>query len=81
MTVHHIITENDQKNTCPYCGKNIRSKRWKSVFDYNSLYKEVHCTCGKRVTIKMPFMGSGDDSWSKNLDKRIEEVDSESQKK
>ena len=78
MNVHQMIRENDQKHACPYCGKKAD---WKSRFDNNKHYKEFLCNCGRRVSIKMPFAGSGHDSWSKNLDKRIEEVDSESQKK
>ena len=82
MTVHHIIREKDQKNVCTYCGNSLISMDWDSAFEGDSLYKVLHCTCGRKVVVKMPFMGSGHDSWSKttNLDKKIEEVDSESQK-
>ena len=71
MTAHHIIQESDQKQVCPYCGN--KHQRWESVFDGHNHYKEHRCTCGRRVMIKMSFMGSGDDSWSKNLDRMIEE--------
>lgn len=71
MTAHHIIQESDQKNICPYCGN--KHLKWKSKFDGTSHYKEHVCSCGRKVTIKVPFMGSGHDSWSKDLDKRVEE--------
>jgi DNA-directed RNA polymerase subunit RPC12/RpoP len=78
MNSHHIVSEADQKHACPYCGKNTALKQWESVFDVSNLhYKECRCSCGHRVTVKVPFMGTGHDSWNKeirkNLDKRIEE--------
>ena len=39
----------------------------------NSHYKTQQCLCGRKVTIKVDFIGSGHDSWSKGLDMRIEE--------
>ncbi|MBW2971886.1 hypothetical protein KY359_02520 [Candidatus Woesearchaeota archaeon] len=82
MTVHHIIRESDQKHACPYCGRSTESRRWKSSFATSNFHYKTHqCECGRNVTIKMSFMGSGHDSWTKDLDMRIEEVDSESQKK
>jgi DNA-directed RNA polymerase subunit RPC12/RpoP len=81
MNPHHIISEADQAHACPYCGKNTAIKRWKSVFDASNMhYKECVCSCGHRVTVKVDFMGSGHDSWNKNLrnlDKRIEEEEEE----
>ncbi len=81
MTVHHMISEAHTKDKCPYCGTNHPSQLWSSSFAYNDHYKVLNCSCGRRITIKMPFMGSGHDSWSKGLDKKIAEVDAEFQKK
>ncbi|MBN1544112.1 hypothetical protein JW898_01465 [Candidatus Woesearchaeota archaeon] len=86
MTVHHIMRESDQKNVCPYCGRKADPLKWESVFDHTNFHYKTHqCECGRRMTIKMSFSGSGHDSWNgvsgvKCLDKRIEEVDSESLK-
>ncbi|MFC1741525.1 hypothetical protein ACFL3V_03240 [Nanoarchaeota archaeon] len=77
MNSHHIICEDDLKRSCPYCGSSTTLRKWRSVFSTcNSHYKECDCKCGHKVSVKMPFMGSGHDSWNKdlkNLDKRIEE--------
>ena len=81
MTVHHIISEKDQKRACPYCGRSTQSHDWKSHFNNNAHYKELNCKCGKKVSVKVDFMGTGHDSWAKGLDKKIEEADKESQKK
>ncbi len=78
MTFHHIIREDDQVRGCPYCGKKVSPKKWRSGFsDTNAHYKEFRCSCGKRLSIRMDFMGSGDDSWHRNLDRRIEEEEEE----
>ncbi len=77
MTFHHVICQEDQLKVCPYCGKTPDIKKFKSSFDgSNSHYKDMLCSCGKRISIKVPFAGSGHDSWNKkikDLDKRIEE--------
>ena len=75
MTVHHLMQEDEQKHICAYCGKRANPKKWKSRFDGDAHYKELKCTCGRKVTIRVPFMGSGDDSWSMDLDKRVKEAE------
>jgi DNA-directed RNA polymerase subunit RPC12/RpoP len=72
MTVHHVIRESDQKQVCPYCGSSTRAKSWSSLFDSNSHYKVLQCGCGRKITMKMGFIGSGHDSWG--LDKKVEEA-------
>jgi hypothetical protein len=79
MTVHHIMSEKDQKASCPYCGRCTQDHKWESQFHDNAHYKEQHCECGRKLSIKMDFMGTGHDSW--NLDRKIAEADSKSQKK
>jgi len=81
MTVHHIISETDLKDVCPYCGRHNASMLWNSTFDNNVLYKELNCSCGRKVSVKMPFIGSGHDSWQKSIDKKVEEADAEFRKK
>ncbi|MBW2997275.1 hypothetical protein KY349_02970 [Candidatus Woesearchaeota archaeon] len=82
MTVHHVMQEDEQKHVCAYCGKRTDPRKWMSTFEGTAHYKELKCTCGRKVTVKVPFMGSGDDSWGKNLDNRVEdeEEDPKSQK-
>lgn len=82
MSVHHVMNSVDQKVVCPYCGKKTSDKGWSSLFDCSNFhYKTRSCECGRISTIPVGFMGSGHDSWNKDLDMRIEEADSESQKK
>jgi hypothetical protein len=80
MTVHHLISEADQRHSCPYCGKSVAALHWKSLFDFdNSHYKEFNCSCGRRMTIKVGFVGSGHDSWN-SIEKKIMEADAQSRK-
>lgn len=68
MTFHHIISEEDLTQVCPYCGKKPDPEDFSSEFDETNFhYKELKCSCGKRLSIKMKFMGSGHDSWNKKL--------------
>ena len=77
MTFHHVISQEDQLKTCPYCGKTPDIRNFRSAFnEMNGHYKDMVCGCGKSISIKVPFAGSGHDSWNKrfkDLDKRIEE--------
>jgi hypothetical protein len=74
MTVHHIIRERDLQRACPYCGRKTDASKWESLFDHSNFhYKTQDCICGRKVTVKVDFIGSGHDSWSKGLDMRIEE--------
>lgn len=80
MDVNPFISEKQLKDSmgvCPYCNKNISELRFESTFDLNSLYKELQCNCGRKISFKMSWIGSGHDNWEKrnNLDKRIEEVE------
>lgn len=73
---HHIISEDNLSKNCPYCGRGVTLRHWRSVFnECNKHYKECTCKCGHKVTVNVPFMGSGDDSWSENLDSRIEDAE------
>ncbi|MBW2964291.1 hypothetical protein KY363_02425 [Candidatus Woesearchaeota archaeon] len=75
------MNEDHHGQSCPYCGKDTDRKQWRSVFSTcNSHYKECTCACGHKVTVRVPFIGSGHDSWNsrfRNLDKRIEEEEEE----
>ena len=63
---HHILNEQHQKETCPYCRKNLESSRWNSEFSNHQHYKTTKCSCGKLISIRMDFHGSGHDNWSNN---------------
>jgi hypothetical protein len=81
MTVHHLMGDLEVVRTCPNCKRQIPA-RWCSKFDVsNAHYKDFDCECGYTVSIRVDFSGTGDDSWNENLDKRIEEVESESQRR
>ena len=81
MTVHHSMRDSDMIRNCPKCRREIPA-RWFSKFDVSNFhYKDFACDCGYTVSVRVNFSGSGDDSWNENLDKRIEEVESESQKR
>ncbi len=70
--MHHIIRESDLKHACPYCGRSTQTRKWESSFDSNKHYKVLECMCGRKVSIRMPFSGSGHDDWG--LDKKVEEA-------
>lgn len=72
MSVHHLIRESNIKDVCPYCGRNVENKVWNSRFWLNTMYKELRCSCGHKLSVKMPFISSGDEK-SKKLDEKIEE--------
>lgn len=81
MRNNNVSNGADSGCMCPYCGKDTDRKQWRSVFDSsNSHYKECSCSCGHKVTVRVPFIGSGHDDWNKrfrSLDKRIEEEEEE----
>ncbi|NQU79371.1 hypothetical protein HQ545_06410 [Candidatus Woesearchaeota archaeon] len=85
MSVHHIIGKDNQKQSCPYCGKKVEKSGWRSLFDQTNHHYKIHnCECGREINIKVDFMGSGHDDWCKDLDAVIEEeeeVESKSQKR
>lgn len=82
MNDSHIMSEEDQLKACPCCGKRSGRRHWRSMFDTSNIhYKECNCSeCGYRMTIKVPFIGTGHDSWNRkfrNIDSRIEEEEEE----
>lgn len=66
MLSDHLITLDDSKHTCIYCGTQIK-KDWQSEFVEKIHYKSTVCTCGKKISITVPWEGSGHDSWSPNV--------------
>ncbi len=48
---------------CQYCAKDLQAEEWKSNFDSTRHYKTLPCACGKRNWCKVPFDGSGHDSF------------------
>lgn len=73
--MHHLINEQNQKEICPYCKRNLDGKSWKSEFNSDHHYKTTMCGCGKTISIKMSFYGSGHDDWqNKKLEDKIEQI-------
>ena len=74
MCVHHLLKEEDLRVICPYCKESLKEKEWKSHFELEHHYKTTDCKCGKTISIKVDFHGSGNDEWNKkSLEKVIEE--------
>jgi len=72
MTKFQLIDENDLKTHCCYC--NSKLKDWKSEFLTNTHYKTCVCSCGKKVSVKVDFMGSGHDEWENEEESDIEQI-------
>lgn len=70
MSKFQLICEEDQADSCPYCG--ARLSDWKSEFLEKFHYKICLCGCGKKISIKVDFLGSGHDSWNGVTDTVIE---------
>ena len=63
MGLHHIFTNDDVHTFCPYCKIEIPDKKWASVFESLTHYKMTTCGCGKSLSFKVGFHGSGHDQW------------------
>jgi|GEM_PF-3600185 len=70
MVLHHIFNESDLTNFCPYCKKDLSNAQWKSSFHSSAHYKETTCGCGKCLSVRTEFHGSGHDSWDSNTNWR-----------
>ncbi|MFH1510785.1 MAG: hypothetical protein ABIF10_03775 [Candidatus Woesearchaeota archaeon] len=57
----HLVTEDHFRKACVYCGKEL--KGWKPMHVSEVFYSMVRCGCGKKAVVRMPFLGSGHDSW------------------
>jgi len=60
---HHMFTADHLKIQCYHCGEFFHNDRWKSEFIEDYHYKSIQCRCGKKLTMKVDFMGSGHDKW------------------
>jgi DNA-directed RNA polymerase subunit RPC12/RpoP len=61
---HHVVQEQDLKHQCAYCSHDMGDD-WSSQFDRARHYKGASCqNCGKQVTMKVDFDGSGHDDWA-----------------
>jgi len=67
----------DLTQVCPYCHKKVNIRKFRSRFDETNFhYKRQLCSCGKELSIKVGFSGSGHDTWQeriRNIDRLIEE--------
>mgnify|MGYP001617122225 CR=1 FL=1 len=69
MRVHHFVKEIHQRLECPYCKNDLSENRWNSSFHIEHHYKMTGCEqCGREISIKVNFNGSGHDCWDKNSD-------------
>lgn len=58
-----MFNESDQTNFCPYCKRDLSNTKWKSTWHGATHYKSADCTCGRCLTLRADFHGSGHDSW------------------
>ena len=60
----HLIDSNFFNIACSYCLKNNEDVEWKSEFELEIHYKSCKCDCGKELKVRVPFYGSGEDSFN-----------------
>ena len=60
----HLIEGDSLKNSCFYCLKSDEEMVWKSDFESDMHYKVHKCDCGRESRLRMPFYGSGDDTFN-----------------
>lgn len=66
MSAHHLLNEEEMKNRCIYCGKELEKSKWESLNYTNRHYKLNECPhCHKTAKVQVGFEGSGHDSWGK----------------
>ena len=64
---HHLVSEEGLKTFCLYCKTEVHPTCWTSEWDSEKHYKKCTCnSCGKDLTIRINFEGSGHDSWNGN---------------
>jgi hypothetical protein len=64
---NQLTREIDQREKCLYCSNSLKNNKWYSLFLINHHYKETNCDgCGRRVSIKINFIGTGHDFWDPN---------------
>lgn len=68
--MHHIIKEHDQIRMCPYCKREMK-KGWKSEFHLEFHYKVNRCYCGKKLKVKVNYIGDGNDDFDKKVEKHF----------
>ncbi len=67
---HHLFNEDCLKAQCYHCGKVLKGKEWKSEFHKEFHYKSTVCDCGRELSVKVDFIGSGHDSWDQTYNWR-----------
>ncbi|MFO7711474.1 MAG: hypothetical protein R6V53_06920 [Candidatus Woesearchaeota archaeon] len=66
-----VFKSTDLREQCLYCGKNLNDSPWTSEHDLNRHYKSTVCECGKKVTLRVDFWGSGHDKWNQYWKKNL----------
>jgi|TARA_Y100000310_G_C20022239_1_gene507929 hypothetical protein len=51
------------------------NKEWRSEFEGEIHYKTTNCDCGKVMTVRVNFHGSGDDNWRKPIKKKKRSIE------
>lgn len=62
----HLIKQEECKQCCLYCNKNLSGNKWNSEWDGGNHYKITKCSCGKKVRVEVDFIGSGHDDWNEH---------------
>ena len=65
-----VFKSTDFKQQCLYCGKQLQDRSWHSEHDANRHYKTTVCDCGKRLSLRVDFWGSGHDNWDQTWKQR-----------
>ena len=55
-----MIKECDIVRICPYCSVEVSGRVWRSDFDIDIHYKSLKCGCGKKISVKLDFITSGE---------------------
>ena len=68
IEVHHLVGNHQMehaKTKCLYCNTIFDAKNWQSYHHGETHYKIMRCSCGKTLSVKVGFHGSGHDNWNK----------------
>ncbi|MBI4149684.1 hypothetical protein HY491_04500 [Candidatus Woesearchaeota archaeon] len=65
--MERIAKEHHFRHVCLYCRQSHEGS-WRSEFHLEFHYKVRHCSCGRKLRMRMPFISDGND---RSLDERI----------
>lgn len=73
IEMHHIMKEEDQIRICPYCKAETKNG-WKSEFHLEFHYKISKCKCGKKLKLKVNYIGDGNDDFDKKVEENFKKI-------